>query len=891
MSFLSMIHKTIESVHQERNVTVDAFKNDLIDHFVDLSSSNDIVDSSENGFQLSSVAKELTTNLPANFSITKSIKIVNITNKVRSLFSGSTKVHPQKKNSFENVINTLSSLANVAFDLENIQILDNVTQVNSETELCQKSIESSIDLMVDNIENDIQLGTNPYKIESKNIKLMLMKNKPTSYNDRSFELGTEQIKFPPTMNNDLTQSSIQSDDSVSFQMKKLNFNSRRNKYVMPSTIDLSFKKGKENIKLTNLRNPIAFTLTPNYDEHIYNASFGLSCVYFNETTSTWKNNGVENGGTNQKRQCNTTHLTEFGLILEEKTYREVDLDTPLVTPALNTNGFFVVIVISGIYVALFIALTFYDLVFINCYNKSLINPNINYQYCDTSGRVHYVIPLLQRLRDYHQWISIITIPVSIDRSYTKPQRLTILAIILMGILMINSFILTWQPAVTVYYFIPLANWIMQPIAAIFVYFFSKLKPSLKSKKYKIVKRIQRHIQSKNDSDVELDSIESKTISGLWTMTSLNPKVHKVFFVGQTLQGSIVALAILKNKEIGILSRNGDRWDIVTTTVSPSLNLEEVKCVFNPLQQKFYLFSASEKQTLDVIILDVHSGTSDTCQPDIKLPHLKGFGVVQLNEKIYIYGGEDKHGKLNSKLAYLNTRNLKWSKAELDCMSITPPAKWKPILIMDNHNHLYLLGGYSSHDEKDYHCDVHVFDEERSMWNLIVSQKEPLINSQNISEQAMLLKDQHDEIVIATYGKDGIIECFYPYKKETISSECDLPADYGINLVSSRFTYYDAASNCLHMLKNARILDKSSEESLIEDADYIQKIVVEQKLRKYNDWTILKPLAILDANIHKVVSFTSVINPYLYGIPSFILFTLIYFSVFAGVSYGMYHFWW
>eukprot|EP00817_Percolomonadidae_sp_ATCC50343_P003872 CAMPEP_0117434514 /NCGR_PEP_ID=MMETSP0758-20121206/13746_1 /TAXON_ID=63605 /ORGANISM="Percolomonas cosmopolitus, Strain AE-1 (ATCC 50343)" /LENGTH=415 /DNA_ID=CAMNT_0005225995 /DNA_START=1688 /DNA_END=2932 /DNA_ORIENTATION=- len=402
-----------------------------------------------------------------------------------------------------------------------------------------KTAHASVTQLTKMLDNNLYLGE-AYDLETPSMNISITKLNPSSISIKSSSVQVGS-SFRASLLSQIASQHVAVDAFKGLSMihNRFNYvvNSNQNETKMNfhQMIDLTFTNSQEKILLANLSQPIQLEFSKTIYELPLNVSedsayYVPSCKYFNETTMTWQRNGVYY----QDGSCYAEHTTEFAidfdLILPK--FNLIDFEKHSITK-LNTDNMTVTLILAGILFGYAVLMCLFQVLDIVTACISRLNipkqPNLPIGYLDATGHHHFVIPIFQRLRDIHQWVSVILSPNSPDRSYSKQQRLTVLLVLILGIMMSNALTVGIGADNESIYVTAciVADLITQPFTLLAAFLFLKVKPSEqknKSSRKKIVKSFSK-LASTHES-VELKELnhklqlieenpDSPIVSGIW----------------------------------------------------------------------------------------------------------------------------------------------------------------------------------------------------------------------------------------------------------------------------------------------------------------------------------------------------------------------------------------
>jgi hypothetical protein len=293
-------------------------------------------------------------------------------------------------------------------------------------------------------------GEQPIAISQPEISLSVQKVIPFVLNDlfvnmQSFDTArsSAKVNLPENLVPQLSNSLLNA-DSVSIQAVNYGTNmyawSDSSQNISSSIVSFSLKTGdNQEIPVYNLSKAINITVPGSFNASALNlgcvnsASYVPSCRYWDVVSESWKGDGcVVATVTNDYIICSCNHLTSFAGFVEYIT-PDMNILTPedlLNTVMLNTDNYTTLIVcmcMLGIYWILMLVTFLMDRVT----RRTKYNEREKLQ---KMGKCRKFIEYIKRT---HLWLSILFRPVS-RRSYTRPQRITVIFIAILVHLMVNA---------------------------------------------------------------------------------------------------------------------------------------------------------------------------------------------------------------------------------------------------------------------------------------------------------------------------------------------------------------------------------------------------------------------------------------------------------------------
>lgn len=337
---------------------------------------------------------------------------------------------------------SLSNIAVVAF------VSNGTNSTSNDSKNLATAVYNAVNVLCSAVLLNKAPGEEATQITQPTIAMALKKEYATKLGSLKFTVNqfnlaktSATVVFPP---NGISTAKRAAQDSLNLQA----VNYVGNPYAWAGTSNisstvLSFSlKSDTNteIRVSNLTNPMLLTIPGEFNSSnlvvgcLLTKSSVPSCKYWNAEINNWSTYGCKPVNiTNSYIICACNHLTDFGGfvqdIIPEMNLLTVDDLIAQLNPD-NLMTLIVMLILLAIYIVLMIVFYFVDVLFAA---KSDEERKIT-QELVKMGKFRMII---ETFRTMHIWVSLISRPV-LQKTFTRPQRLTVVYVIILITLTINA---------------------------------------------------------------------------------------------------------------------------------------------------------------------------------------------------------------------------------------------------------------------------------------------------------------------------------------------------------------------------------------------------------------------------------------------------------------------
>jgi len=835
----------------------------------DISMTIDVMDTLEETKATSYIKSRALQSLKSNQSVTLQKRLLNtVSSCIHSLNEDSNEAFGKVKETSSNLIEFLSNSIST-------------TTNNSEFHGHVQSINSILD-------KNLQLGES-FEKNTAHMQLSLKKVRFSSLSS----LSLSAVQLPSTFTKDLSsfKETLNPKKGLSISTHHYDYvpyASVDNKTLYGSLIDISFSNSITKIPLQHLSEPLVIPFK-GLASSLNNSYLQPRCIYYNTTLKSWQSNGVtyENG------HCLSYHTTEFAidLTLVLPQFNTIDLDKHSIMN-LNTDNMTVTLILCGmvfVYIMLLCLFQCIDL-FSACIrkHKAKSEPFIPIGYEDVSGHKHYIIPIAQRMRDIHQWLSVFLTPNTPGRSYSKQQRLTTLFILILGIMMSNALTVgIGSENETIYVTAGLvADLIIAPLAFISAFLFSKVKPSTLKKQAEqekvtedfatFVENQSVHMELKKlhlkMQRIQMDANEP-IMTGIWKSVSLESMPFVNILHSAKLDQNIYMLG--KNEQDVLMYMS---YDTKHNSFSSPMLLDEA---IDP--QSTILYDDSTFYFVDshlsVSKWSCKTGLFQRLSLPIESP-IDGHALFIHNSQLYCFGGM-QHNQLTNQFLLFNVEQGQWTPILLSRTSETPCPRQHALLVSFEKS-LYVVSG--DDEASIVYKDCYRYSEELRAFSC-VSKNLPL---HTLYDHVVSEEESTSEFILGFYATDFEM-CYINVSDETIIPfSADRKNDDQVMAITSYPNHlsFDQISSTLYHLNSIEyvdVADRSEKEATLEKVEMEQ--FINSKIVSKSIWNDLR-IHFVDDVIYRVARLFQSIDIRKMGIFIILLATLAYFVLLSVGCYMM-----
>jgi len=740
-------------------------------------------------------------------------------------------------------------------------------------------IHSNVERLNTFVEKNLYLGEASFQTTLKNMNVSLTKVLPSSLNQTRVH---EAIDLPNNVGvalNNLLQQPINNRLGLTVKVNQFAYVPFKNDTTFDSSLELTFKNGDSKLNVSKLTEPLRLRFPKIHRDVVQEgAYYNRTCTFFNETTLKWETNGC--AFINNSCFCDHTTLfsIDFSLILPQ--FNLIDFKEHSIFN-LNKDNMTVSLILGGILFGYVVLLCLFQLLDVLTHLIQKIhfkpNPILPIGYKDASGHRHYIIPIFQRIRDIHQWISVFLSPNAPDLTYSKQQRLTVLLILILGIMLSNALTVGIGADNESIYVTAciVADLITQPFALLAAFLFLKVKPREKKKLSKLTLKNSKGLKKdlkklKYQLDVLDQNYGKEVISAEWQSIPCNLSLTKIFLLEKTSEESVLLFGACNDKLVlGTFNTLENQWKMRSTSalVLPELVSQKGQFFYIASHHAiFYVYSDTIFEQLSILTFDLEKLSWKNSKPSCTIPNYTDMALCVHQHAIYCFGGMTKDKTLTNHFAFYSPAEESWQDIVLSRMS-TRPLPRTNALLTSYKNGLYLIGGDQVKDAY-YFSDLNIF--------------EFLSNSIRSYPHSFALPSQ--EMLLLLHITDSNELQF-----QNVSEGCAISHSL-VNDDPLMLDYFERYGSCFYSselgqigyLKSIHLLDKSKHD------DLYQKLELEAFVAKETTSRLVRDLGVtlFDKLLGSLAKLFSSIDIKKFGVLIILLATLVYFIILAGGCYIM-----